>query len=149
MPPIQRTELFHVVGLELRTSNLEAAQTIPLHWKRFSEDGVLARISRKLSDEVYAVYTNFENEGRDNKGSYSLIIGAAVDPADPVPPGLVAARVPASARMVFSVEPGRFDLVGAMWQTIWNFNERTKTFLADYERYQPGGGIDIFVGIAG
>lgn len=147
MHSIQHNEAFHVVGLELRTSNLEAAQTIPPHWKRFTEEGVLGRIPGKLSDEVYAVYTHFENEGCNNEGTYSLIIGAAVNPANPVPEGLAHTEVPASSRAVFSVEPGRFDLVGAMWQTIWNFNDRTKTFIADYERYQPTGEIDIFIGI--
>ncbi len=147
MPTFQHIPAFQVTGLELRTSNPEASRTIPPHWARFSSEGVLARIPGRLSDDVYAVYTHFEHAGRDNEGVYSLVIGAAVDPAAPVPAGLVSVAVPASARMVFAVEPGRTDRVASMWQTIWDFHERTKTFIADYERYRPSGEIDIFIGI--
>ncbi len=143
----QQTENFHVAGIELRTSNIKAAQTIPPHWQRFQQEGVLARLPGKLSDEVYAVYTRFENQGRNNQGMYSLVLGAKVNPADPVPAGMTQVVVPAGPRMVFPVEAGRFDLVGQVWYTIWNFHEREKTFIAEYERYSASGDIDIFIGI--
>jgi len=144
---VQQTGIFHVAGIELRTSNSEAAQTIPQHWQRFQQEGVPARLPDKLSDEVYAVYTRFENEGRSNEGVYSLVLGAKVRPDAVLPPGFTRVLVPAGPRMVFPVEAGRFDLVSQVWQTIWNFHERKKTFIADYERYGAGGAIDIFIGI--
>ena len=72
----QQGAALRIIGIELRTSNREAMQTIPPHWQRFTGEGVLARIPGKLSDEVYAVYTHFENAGVNNDGLYSLIIGA-------------------------------------------------------------------------
>jgi len=144
---IQQTEAFHVAGIELRTSNIEAAQTIPPHWQRFQQEGVLERLPNKLSGEVYAVYTHFENQGLSNEGTYSLVLGAKVRPSDPVPAGMTRVEVPAGPKMVFPVEAGRFDLVGQVWQSIWNFHEREKTFIAEYERYSAAGGIDIFIGI--
>ena len=138
----------HIVGIELRTSNTMAFETIPAHWQRFTQENVLARIDARLSDEVYAVYTNFEFAGRDNAGLYSLIVGAAVAPQADPPPGMVRAVVPASRRAGLPVEPGRIDLVGAAWQGIWQRQELRKTFIADYERYGAGGAIEISVGIA-
>ncbi|MEY4562261.1 MAG: hypothetical protein RLZZ618_1538 [Pseudomonadota bacterium] len=148
MIPIQNVPAFRVIGLPLRTSNAEASHTIGPHWQRFSQEGVLSRIPGKLSDEVFAVYTHFEHEGVDNNGLYTLVIGAAVPAETDVPEGLIAVTLPASARMVFEVERGRVDLVGAAWERIWNVNERQKTFVADYERFQADGQIDIFVGVA-
>lgn len=149
MKIIEQTRPLLVVGIELRTSNDQAMQTIPPHWRRFADEGVLARIPNKTSDEVLAVYTHFEHEGIDNRGLYSLIVGAAVDGLREVPAGMVSAVVPASRCAVFPVERARPDLVGAAWQQVWRRTDLQKTFIADYERYGAHGEIDIHIGIAG
>lgn len=147
MQIVQQDTALRIMGIELRTSNDEAMHTIPPHWQRFTEDGVLARIPGKLSDEVYAVYTHFENAGVDNRGIYSLIIGAPVSSTQAVPPGMSHAVLPASSRAVFPVPPGRFDHVGAVWQDVWQRDDLPKTFVADCERYRANGEIDILVGV--
>lgn len=147
MQIVQQDTALRIMGIELRTSNDEAMQTIPAHWQRFTEDGVLARIPGKLSDEVYAIYTHFEHAGVDNRGIYSLIIGAPVSSTQAVPPGMSHAVLPASPRAVFPVPPGRFDQVGAVWQDIWQRDDLPKTFVADCERYRANGDIDILVGV--
>lgn len=147
MQTVNQAAALHIIGIELRTSNAEAFKTIPPHWQRFSEGDVLASIPGKTSGDVYAVYTNFENAGRDNEGLYSLVIGGAVEPGTPVPEGMVRAVVPASRRAVFPVEKGRVDLVGAKWQEIWRRSGLRKTFIADYEHYAADGSIAIHIGI--
>ncbi|MEP6823942.1 MAG: effector binding domain-containing protein [Ramlibacter sp.] len=147
MKTIQLDEAIHVIGIELRTSNDEATHTIPPHWQRFSDEGIAGRVPGKRSDDVYAVYTHFQNAGRDNQGPYSLVLGVAVDAAADVPAGMVRAVVPVSRRAVFPVEAGRFDLVGAKWQEIWGRIDLKKTFIAEVERYRADGTIDILVGI--
>jgi predicted transcriptional regulator YdeE len=137
-----------VVGIELRTTNAVAAQTIPPHWQRFSQDAVLAQIKGRSSEDVFAVYTHFEHAGLNNTGLYSLVIGAAVAADTPVPAGMVRVVVPASRRVVFGVPSGRFDLVGATWQAIWQRTELTKTYLAEYEKYQANGEISISIGLS-
>src|SRR3990167_4248332 len=96
-----------VVGIELRTSNTVAAQSIPPHWQRFTEEAVLAHIPAKRGDDVFAVYTHFEHAGSNNTGLYSLVIGAAVAPDAPVPAGMVRVVVPASRRAIFPVLPAK------------------------------------------
>ena len=136
-----------VVGIELRTTNILAAQTIPPLWQRFSQENVLASIGGKRSADVFGVYTHFEHAGSDNTGLYSLVIGAAVAPDAPVPVGMVRVVVPASPRAVFGVEKGRFDLVGAAWQTIWQRHDLAKTFIAEYEQYHANGDITVSIGL--
>lgn len=137
-----------VVGIELRTSNPVAAQTIPPHWQRFTEEAVLAHIPAKRGEDVFAVYTHFEHAGSNNTGLYSLVIGAAVAAEAPVPAGMVRVVVPASLRAVFGVEKGRFDLVGACWQTIWQRGDLAKTFIAEYEQYHANGDITVSIGLS-
>lgn len=143
----EQEQALHVIGIELRTSNDEAARTIPPHWGRFTAEGVLARVHGRSSDDVYAIYTHFEHAGRDNRGLYSLVIGAQVVADAPVPAGMVRVVVPASRRAVFPVEKGRFDLVGDAWQRIWARDDLAKTYVADYEHYRVSGEIEILVGI--
>lgn len=141
------SQAIHVVGIELRTTNLEAMQTIPLHWQRFGKEEVLAHIPSKLDGDVYAVYTHFENAGANNTGLYSLVIGAAVPASADVPAGMVRVVIPASKRAVFDVEPARFDLVGAKWMEIWSHTTLAKTVIAEYERYSADGKIAISIGL--
>ncbi len=136
-----------VIGIELRTSNTVAAQTIPPLWQRFSQENVLATIAGKRDEDVFAVYTQFENAGSSNAGVYSLVIGAAVAADAPVPTGMVRVVVPASPRAVFGVERGRFDLVGAAWQAIWQRDDLAKTFIAEYEQYHANGDITVSIGL--
>lgn len=140
-------QAIHVIGIELRTTNRDAAQTIPPHWQRFQAEGIAARIPGRTDDAVLAVYTHFQDAGRSNEGLYSLILGAATDPATDVPAGMVRAVLPVSQRAVFPVEAGRFDLVGPAWQAIWARTELRKTFIADYERYAADGSITIGIGL--
>lgn len=136
-----------VVGLELRTSNADAFETIPAHWQQFSQQEVLDQIPGKLSDDVFAVYTHFSDEGRSNAGTYSLVVGAQVAAGSQVPAGLAGVTLAPQRRKVVSVEKGRPDQVAAKWQEIWQTDNLGNTYLADYERYQASGEIDIFIGV--
>jgi len=51
-----------IVGISISTNNNEAADTIPPLWGKFFGEATANRISAKVSDDVYAVYTSFENE---------------------------------------------------------------------------------------
>jgi predicted transcriptional regulator YdeE len=144
---ICRTEPFTVLGLELRTTNDEAFETIPRHWARFHRDGVLERIADRADDGLYAVYTRFEHAGVDNRGTYTLIIGARVADGAPAPAGLASVAIAASRCAVFSVATGHPEKVGECWQQIWASDDLAKTYLCDFERYAADGRIEIFVGI--
>lgn len=68
-----------IIGVALRTSNDNgrAFHEIPPFWERFRNEECMARIPGKFNNDVYAVYTNFENEGKNNYGMYTLIVGCS------------------------------------------------------------------------
>nr|WP_316642533.1 GyrI-like domain-containing protein [uncultured Roseateles sp.] len=138
---------FSVVGLPLRTSNAVAFDTIPPHWQRFGAEGVLARISGRLDDDVFGVYTDFEHAGLNNEGDYTLVIGARVAADAAVPEGLVLTHVPASRRCVFEVAGSQMQQVGATWGEVWASKDLRKTFRCDYEQYSATGGIRLMIGV--
>ena len=132
-----------IVGLEIRTSNERAFEEIPAHWQKFFQEGIVGQIPNKVSNDVYAVYTNFENKGKNNEGIYSFVIGVEVDQVGALPANLSSTLVPASDRMVFQVETGQPQQVGAKWQEIWGIDDIQKAFIADYEMYKESGEIYI------
>lgn len=136
-----------IVGIKLRTTNERAFEDIPEHWKRYYSEGVPVRIPQALSEAVFAVYTDFENEGVNNEGTYSFIIGAEVPEALPVPEGMTGVRIPSGRCAIFSVEKGHPEKVGDEWRKIWSTSDLSKAFVCDYERYEKEGAVDIFVGV--
>jgi predicted transcriptional regulator YdeE len=147
METINQASPIPVVGIELRTNNEAAFQEIPKHWQRFVQEGVLGKITGKVSNDIYAVYTNFENKGKNNDGTYSFIIGAEVKELTNVPPAFASTTIPASRRQVFKVAAGHPEQVGAKWQEIWGLKGLNKTFVSDYEHYRESGEIEILVGV--
>ncbi len=53
-------------------------ETIPPFRDRVFGEGVVAQMPNRVSDDNFAVYTRFENEGVNNNGHYSLISGPQV-----------------------------------------------------------------------
>ena len=142
-----QTEPIHVVGIELRTNNNDAFREIPAHWQRFYQENTMEKIVERMSNDVYAVYTNFEHEGRSNDGTYSFIIGAQVKASTRAPHSLTSAVIPASKRAVFEVPTGQPEKVGESWMEIWKLGELNKSYISDYEHYKKTGEIEIHIGI--
>lgn len=137
-----------IIGIELRTSNDVAFTEIPLHWKNFIEKAVPQHVAEKLSDDIYAVYTNFANVGTNNEGVYSFIIGVPVAAGSDVPEGMVSVVIPEANYKVFGVPGNDPSRVGEAWKEIWSLTGLAKSFVCDYERYGSNGEVDIFVGVA-
>ncbi len=145
MQTIVLSEPTWIIGLELRTSNTEAFETIPAHWGRFMGEQIFSHIPNRTSDTVYVVYTNYQNPGVNNEGIYSCVIGAAVKDVSQIPGGLVTISLPASTYQVVPVE--RAEKVGEAWQDIWQQDTSHRTFIADTECYYPDGKVEIHLGI--
>jgi len=145
----------NIIGIELKTTNDNgiAFKEIPPFWQKFYQENIIGKISNKLSNDVYAIYTNFENEGINNKGIYSLIIGCPVSDLNNVPENLVSFVIPPSDYAVFDVEKGKPDKVGEKWQEIWKLSEEDKDFdkkrsyIAEFEHYKSSGEINIYIGL--
>jgi predicted transcriptional regulator YdeE len=146
MQTITQSKPITIVGIKLRTSNTEAMNTIPPFWGKFYQEGILNQIPNKVSSDIFAVYTDFENEGKNNEGQYSLIIGAEVENLDNVPQQFVSTVIPASKRVVFEVEAGHPEKVAEKWMEIWQ-TDLPKTFISDYELYKASGEITIHIGV--
>lgn len=140
-----------IVGLSIRTNNAKAFNDIPPVWGAFFEQAVLSQIPNRLSDELYAVYTDFDRIPERPEDvytlGYSFVLGCAVSEASSVPAGLANTQIPVANRAVFNVEPARPDQVGPAWQQIWQMHDLPRQFLPDYEHYSVDGAIRILVSV--
>lgn len=147
MQKMNQKEAITVIGVELRTNNSEAAQSIPAFWKKFYDEKCQSLLTDQESVDIYAVYTHYDNAGYSSKGEYSLIIGVTEDDFSKETEGLATAFLPAQDYMVFSVSSNKVEDVGQTWNAILNNKILERTFDADYECYKANGYIDILVGI--
>ncbi|NIA02561.1 MAG: AraC family transcriptional regulator [Nitrospirae bacterium] len=128
-----RKESMMVIGIEARTSNGSgaAAADIPKLWEAFYAKGVLSKIPNKVSDEVIALYCDYEG---GYSQPYAFVIGCAVSSLDEVPEGLVAKTIPASTFAVFHVSGEFPKSLVETWGTIWQ-SSLQRTYVGDYEVY--------------
>lgn len=136
-----------IVGIKIRTSNAKAAKDISTFWEKFWLEGVMEEVEDKVSEEIFAVYTDFENEGVDNEGEYTFIIGLQVGDMAFMPKGYVSYTIEPAKREVFEVEAGHPEKVGEKWEEIWTYTNLGNTYKCDYEHYKEDGEINIYVGI--
>jgi predicted transcriptional regulator YdeE len=142
---VKTTEPLFVIGIELRTDNNAAFETIPQHWQRFYGERILEQIPNRKNDVVYAIYTNYTNPGLNSHGIYSCVIGCVVDISTPVPAGMTRILLPASSYQVVSVDSP--EAVGGVWEAIWQQDSSQRTFIADFECYFPDGRVEIYLGV--
>ncbi len=144
-----------LIGIELRTTNEngKAFIEIPPFWGRFFNEGIASQIPNKQSNDIYAIYTNFKNEGVNNLGIYSMIIACPVSSLDNIPEGFIGLELDNTNYNVFDVKENKAELVGETWQEIWALSETNKewdskrAYKAEFELYKESGQIEIFIGI--
>jgi predicted transcriptional regulator YdeE len=149
---------FAVVGISTRTTNakeMSGKGVIAQQWDRFMKEGLLSKIPNKVDSKILAVYADYES---DANGAYTYILGARVNSAADVPPGMVAQRVPAGRYAVFISEKGFVGkVVPETWSRIWAVPKSApggnRAYQADFEVYDQRAAdpqnaqVDIYVGI--
>lgn len=142
----------HIVGVALRTTN-ENGQSfidIPPFWGRFMQENVSAKIPNKIDQDLYVAYTDFENEGKNNHGMYTMVIGCAVAPDTVSLENFTKIIIPSGNYRDFPVPAGGVEKVGETWQAIWALPQSEKqnwSFRCEFERYRANGEIEIFIGM--
>jgi predicted transcriptional regulator YdeE len=124
-----------VIGIECRTSNHPDAgpHDIPKLWGKFYQDNILSQIPNKASDEIIALYCDYEGNYTQ---PYTCVIGCPVTSFDEVPEGMVAKIIPATSYAVFRAVGEYPHSLIETWGKIWQGDvEQTRTYTGDFEVY--------------
>lgn len=146
-------EHFKIIGIAVETSNLnnKAATDLAKLWQRFFQEKICDQIPDKETEDVYAVYTDYES---DYTGKYTAIIGQRVTSLDNIPVGLVGKEINNDKLSRYVAKGEMPNAVVNVWKEIWaNDIALYRTYDADFEVYgaksQNGSEseVDIYIGI--
>lgn len=146
-------EGFKIIGISTRTTNKDsqALKDLGALWGRFFSESIAEKIPHKISDEILAVYTDYQS---DYTEEYSTIIGMKVSSLDEIPEGMIGREFPAENFQLFTAKGEMPKAVGEKWMEIWSKDPQLKRkYTYDYEVYgaksQNGENseVDIFIAV--
>ncbi|MDQ8006382.1 MAG: effector binding domain-containing protein [Pedobacter sp.] len=144
----QNIQKFDIIGISIRTTNNngQAAQDIEALWLKFWDQNIQEQIPNKVSDEIYAVYTDYET---DFTGYYTTIIGLPVSSLATIPEGFVGLTIETDNYQKFVSKGKMPEAVVNTWLEIWR-NEELNTkraYRADFtihgKKYYDGNNAEV------
>lgn len=150
---------FTVVGIEARTTNAREASgegVIGNLWSRLASENLLSRIQHRMDAHIVAVYSDYES---DKDGAYTYTLGAKVDSAHDLPPGMVTRKVLSGDYAMFTAQGGAPpQMTVDLWKRIWSLEKPPqqihRAYKTDFEVHYngldarpPDTHIDIYIGV--
>ena len=150
---IEKKKALNIVGISVRTTNenQQAMKDIPMLWQRVMGEGIVEKVSNRIDDTYYCLYTDYES---DHTAPYTVVLGVSVPNLDVIPEGMVGKAIPAATYERF-VAKGDLtaSAVGDAWLGIWNA-DLDRTYTTDMEVYgekasnPKDGEVDIFIAVS-
>ena len=147
----EKKDDFKLVGLKLiektTNQNNQSARDCGTLWQKFERDKIFEIIPNKLSNEVYAVY--FDYEGDETK-PFSYFIGCKTDKSSETPKELEDLAIPSQDYTRFSAKGVMTGCIADAWKQIWNSGLNRK-FGFDFEVYDErsqdwsNAEVDIYI----
>lgn len=139
---------FHVIGISTRTANAngKAAKDIEALWGRFWNEEIQKQIPNRVSEEIYAVYTDYES---DFTGLYTTIIGLPVSSLESIPEGFVGLTIETASYRKFVSKGKMPESVFNTWLEIWGDKELNskRAYKADFtihgKKYYDGDNAEV------
>ena len=136
---IVQKETMYFIGITARTSMPEEddAGKIGQLWGRFMQEGLMMKISDKVSQSMFGLY--YEYDFGENQ-AFTVMVGCQVSNLDSIPEGLKGFTAPASRYVEFTTPPGNMiQVVKDGWSYIWEKwtdpESKNRSFVCDYEEY--------------
>ena len=139
------------ISLEGKTTNQNGQSAIDCgsHWQKFETGGYAQKIPNKISDEIFAVYHEYEG---DHTAPYSYFIGCKVDSTAAVPAGMTALTIPETEYVKIIAKGIMPECVANAWRNIWT-SDIKRAYKADFEIYDKrskdwsNAEVDIYISV--
>lgn len=139
---VRNIEAFTVVGIARRQSN-DRPEEIGRLWQEFFAGGGAKQIANRKSDDIYAVYTEYEG---DHTKPYTMVIGCEVTEIGALSTGLVAKTIPGGSYAVFDAKGPQPASIMAAWKQIWE-SPLARTYVSDFEHHRAPDDVKVHVGV--
>ncbi len=144
---------FTLIGitLESKTINTDGQSMIDCGnlWQKFQNENIVSRIPGKLSEEIYAVYYDYEG---DYTKPFSYFIGSRVKPGSVPPEEMISLVIPEGNFQKFTAIGKMSDCVAEAWQKIWD-SDIQRSYNKDFEIYDSRSRdwihaeVDIYISV--
>lgn len=144
---------FKIIGISVHTTNKanQSAQDLGKLWEQFFINNILDKVSNKLNNSIYAVYTDYKS---DYTEEYTAIIGVSVAEIDQIPDGLIGREFPSESFQIFKAKGEMPNAVANSWSDIWKRDKELKRkYTYDFEVYDENSQngensvVDIYIAI--
>ncbi|GIQ56893.1 GyrI-like domain-containing protein [Flavobacterium collinsii] len=142
-PTIQK---FYVIGIGTRTINEKGKSAIDIEalWTRFWGEEIQKQIPNKVSDDIYAVYKDYET---DFNGFYSLVIGLQVSTLEDIPKGFVGITVETGLYQKYISKGKMPEAVFNTWLEVWQDKSLNRAYKSDFtihgRKYYDGNSAEV------
>lgn len=144
----QTIQKFHVIGISTRTTNANGQAVMDLEklWTEYWTDKKNVIIPDQISDDIYAIYTDYES---DYTGFYTTIIGVPASSLDNIPEGFVGITIETDVYKKFVSKGKMPDAVFNTWLEIWGDEKLNKerAYRADFtihgQKYYDGDNAEV------
>ncbi|HZH02130.1 MAG TPA: effector binding domain-containing protein [Myxococcaceae bacterium] len=133
---------FTVVGIAAKESNDRPDQIGKL-WQEFFNSGGVNQIPNRKSDDIFAVYTEYEG---DHTKPYTMVIGCQVEQVESLPTGLVAKTLPGAKYTILKAKGPQPATVVNTWKHVYNA-PLDRAYVADFDRYRGPEEVEVHVGV--
>lgn len=138
----------YIIGISIRTINAngQSAIDIELLWQKFWREEIQNQIPNKISDDIYAVYTDYET---DFTGGYITIIGLPVNSLDEIPKDMVGLTIETTSYHKIVSKGKMPEAIGNTWLEIWSNKEldSRRAYKADFtihgKKYFDGDNAEV------
>lgn len=145
---MQAIQKFYVIGISTRTTNEDgkSSKDIEALWGKFWGEEIQKQIPNRVSDEIYAVYTDYET---DFTGYYTTIVGLPVSSLENIPTGFVGITIETAVYQKFVSKGKMPEAVFNTWLEIWGNKELnlSRAYKADFtihgKKYYDGDNAEV------
>ncbi|MFV8343043.1 GyrI-like domain-containing protein [Flavobacterium sp. XS2P39] len=134
---------FKIIGISTETKN-ESMIDIETLWGKFWGENIADKILNKASNEIYAVYTDYES---DYTGKYTLIIGFPVTTFDNIPDSLVGRNISVGSNVKYISKGKMPEAILKTWTEIWQDTQLNRAYRADVtvhgQKYYDGDNAEV------
>lgn len=139
------------ISLPYKTTNenFQSAKDIGELWNTFWQENIIAQIPKRLSEEIYAVYHQYEG---DHTKPYSFFIGCEAAADVETLEGLQKLQIPSGEYRKFTAKGKMPDCIMNAWSDIWK-SDIPRAYNVDYEVYDQraldmnNAEVDIFISV--
>jgi predicted transcriptional regulator YdeE len=142
---------FRLIGLKLQNKTTNEGEQSGIDcgslWQKFEKKNFRDKINNRLSDEIYAVYFDYEG---DHTQPFSYFIGCKVEGDNVLPEGMQSLTIPAGTFVKVMAEGKMPDCVASSWKDIWQ-SKIDRAYKFDFEIYDErsqdwsNAAVEIFV----